>query len=434
MSARLKPAAALMALALLGACDTVKRIPAQVGELGSRVGGWFSFGGGDVSIADDPQVIVLPLVGTDWLGRPALAEEIARLLRTTTPNARAGTAPDGRSRTIEGQVEAIEEGDSVVWLEIAWTYRGRDRAPIAEHRQIAAMDRKLWDRASPSAVQMIASEIAPKAAALLRNESPRLIAARAAGSAPNGEAIGLGGEVASNQPAAAYAPPPPVGAPVRESPPPPSGAYAPFAQDPGAYVPTQPPPGAVAAPRPFPQPFPQAAPPPAPPPIPPVREIASAPVAPVQGSPLSSAWANPVILVKVVEGAPGDGNQALMLAIKQALRIRNFMVTEDPRQAVFLVDGRVEIAPPANGRQRAKVVWTVTTVSGGQVGRAIQENTIPAGSLNGAWGQVAAMVANAAADGVEELFGRPSTRRAQAVVPPPPLLPQVPGRAPPPPR
>jgi hypothetical protein len=445
------PFRALLVLALvgaLGACDTVKRIPSQVGELGARVGGWFSFGGSDgAAIADDPHVIVLPLSGTDWLGRPALAEEIARLLRATTPNARAGTAADGRTRTIEGQVETIEEGDSVVWLEIAWTYRGRDGAPIAEHRQIAAMDSKLWTRAAPAAVQMIASEIAPKAAALLRNESPRLIAARATGGAPNGEGIGLGGEVASNQPAAAYAPPPPVGAPVRESRPAPSGAYAPFAQDPGAYVPTQPTPGTMTAPTPFAQdPAAYSAPgtmrgrPSAPgaparesQPAPPARDIASAaPVAPVQGSPLSSAWANPIILVKMVEGAPGDGNQALMLAIKQALRVRNFMVTEDPRQAVFLIDGRVEIAPAANGRQRAKVVWTVTTVSGGQVGRAIQENTIPAGSLNGAWGQVATMVANAAADGVEELFGRPSTRRAQAIIPPTPPLPQVPGRAPPP--
>jgi len=75
----------------------------------------------------------------------------------------------------------------------------------------------------------------------------------------------------------------------------------------------------------------------------------------------------------------------------------------------------------------------VTTVSGGQVGRAVQENTIPAGTLNGAWGQVAVMVANAAADGVEELFGRPSTRKARNTLPPTPLLPVVPGRAPPPP-
>jgi len=417
MSGAPRVAAVLTLLALLGACDTVKRIPSQVGELGSRVGGWFSFGGGDTGIADDPHVIVLPLAGTDWLGRPALAEEIARLLRATTPNARAGTAPDGRSRTIEGQVETIEEGDSVVWLEIAWTYRGRDGAPIAEHRQIAAMDRKLWTRAAPSAVQMIASEIAPKAAALLRNESPRLVASRPANRREDG--FVLGGEIASNQP---------VAAPVDTRGDSLARPSAPARQEPPVYAP------AAAAAQAVPQPFPQAVPQAAPPPSPPVREIASAPVAPVQGSPLSSAWANPVILVKLVEGAPGDGNQALMLAIKQALRIRNFMVTEDPRQAVFLIEGRVEIAPPTNGRQRAKVIWTVTTVSGGQVGRAIQENTIPAGSLNGAWGQVAVMVANAAADGVEELFGRPSTRRAQAVVPPTPPLPQVPGRALPPPR
>ncbi|MSO84579.1 MAG: hypothetical protein EXR04_01315 [Rhodospirillales bacterium] len=358
----------------------------------------------ETGIAADPHVIVLPLAGTDWLGRPALAEEIARLLRATTPNARAGAAADGRARTLAGQVELVEEGDADVWLEIVWTYRGGDGRAISEHRQIAAMDRKLWDRAAPAAVQMIASEIAPKAAALLRNETPRLVAARVAPEgapannaglaggrrATNHDEIGPGGEVASNQPTAG------------------GGFFNERGLSPAV---SSPPPNAN---------------------IPPAREIAAAPVAPVQGSPLSSAWANPVILVKTVEGAPGDGNQALMLAIKQSLRVRDFMVTEDPRQEVFLIEGRVEIAPPANGRQRAKVVWTVTTVSGGQVGRAVQENAIPSGSLNGAWGQVATMVANAAADGVEELFGRPSSRRAQAVVPPTPPLPQVPGRAPPP--
>jgi hypothetical protein len=409
---------ALLVVALfgaLGACDTVRRIPSQVSELGSRVGGWFSFAGADDgAVADDPHVIVLPLAGTDWLGRPALAEEIARLLRATTPNARAGTAADGRARTLAGQVELIEEGDAIVWLEIAWTYRNKDGAAIAEHRQIAAMDRKLWDRAAPTAVQVIASEIAPKAAALLRNESPRLIAVR--GAAMSGGEPGLGREVASNRPVAPVsARPPPFGEPTRVA----SISDGPMAL-PAPGLPSPAETGFAKASPAYDRP------------APPAREIAAAPVAPVQGSPLSSAWANPVILVKTVDGAPGDGNQALMLAIKQALRVRNFMVTEDPRQAVFLIEGRVEIAPPASGRQRAKVVWTVTTVSGGQVGRAIQENTIPAGSLNGAWGQVAAMVANAAADGVEELFGRPSTRRAQAIVPPTPPLPQVPGRAPPP--
>jgi hypothetical protein len=336
---------ALFAVALaasLGACETVKRIPSQVGDLGARVGGWFSFGGADTAIADDPHVIVLPLTGTDWLGRPALAEEIARLLRATTPNARAGTSPDRQARTLEGQVETIEEGDAVVWFEIAWAYRGRDGAAIPEYRQIAAMDRKLWDRAAPAAVQMIASEIAPKAAALLRNESPRLVAAVSDGNAPRsaragppgapardetpgrragtgGGDLGFGGEVASNQPVAAAPPLPPARLPFESAaaPPPPPPPQA-------SYTPTAPP---TYPPAPSSQGWPA--------PPPPVREIASAPVAPVQGSPLSSAWANPVILVRLIEGAPGYGNQALMLAIKQALRVRNFMVTEDIRQAVF---------------------------------------------------------------------------------------------------
>ena len=434
----------LLALAFfgpLGGCETVKQIPSQVMDMGSRVGGWFSFGRGDeTAIAADPHLIVLPLAGTDWLGRPALAEEIARLLRTTTPNARAGAAADGRARTLAGQVELIEEGDAVVWIEIAWTYRASGGQTIAEYRQIAAMDRKLWDHAAPAAVQMVASEIAPRAAALLRNESPRLVAAR--GVAVSGNEYGPGGEVASNQPTAPRSASPPQRpnpeqarpapgpandvswpalGPAASAPPAPSrGQPQPLYQDPAAFAPPAP-----ASARPSREGMPTDMPPP-------VRQIAAAPVAPVQGSPLSTAWANPVILIKTVDGAPGDGNQALMLAIKQALRVRDFMVTEDPRQAVFLIEGRVEIAPPANGRQQAKVVWTISTVSGGQVGRAIQENTIPAGSLNGAWGQVATMVANAAADGVEELFGRPSTRRAQAVIPPTPPLPLVPGRAPPP--
>ncbi len=436
---------ALAAFGPLGGCETVKQIPSQVVDMGSRVGGWFSFGrGNETEIAADPHLIVLPLAGTDWLGRPALAEEIARLLRATTPNARAGSAADGRSRTLAGNVELIEEGDAVVWIEIAWTYRASGGQTIAEYRQIAAMDRKLWDRASPAAVQMVASEIAPKAAALLRNESPRLIAAR--GVAMSSNERRFGGEVASNQPAGGgfsnergLSPSAPRSAspPQRSIPEPPRPMPEP-ATDLAWPAPG---PTASAAPaslRSQPQPHyqdPATFAPPAPAqarPQLPTREIAAAPVAPVQGSPLSTAWANPVILIKTVDGAPGDGNQALMLAIKQALRVRDFMVTEDPRQAVFLIEGRVEIAPPANGRQQAKVVWTISTVSGGQVGRAIQENTIPAGSLNGAWGQVATMVANAAADGVEELFGRPSTRRAQAVVPPAPPLPLVPGRAPPP--
>ncbi len=387
-AARFAPALALVLL--LGGCDTVRELPSQVAafpsKVASQVGGWMSFGGDDAAqIAADANMLVLPLEGTDWPGRQALAEELARTLRAVSPNVRAAARADGRAQTLSGRVEAVETGSAVVWVDIRWLHHAGAGRLIAEHRQIAAMDRALWDKAAPAAVRLLASEVAPKVSAVLREGGTTVAASSENGPRP---AASAGMEVASNQPtAAASAAPPTV------------PAYAPASHTP----------------------------PPAP-----AREIAAAPIAPVQGSPLSTAWANPVILIRSVDGAPGDGNQALMLAIKQALRIRDFMVTEDPRQAVFQVEGRVDLAPPANGRQRVKLTWIVTTVSGGQVGRAIQENTIPAGSLNGVWGQVAMMVANAAADGVEELFGRPATRKAQMAVPATPPLPLVPGRAPPP--
>ena len=397
----LRPAPWVLAAALLlGGCDTVKQIPSQIaafpGDIASRVGDLFSSGdaGAALAAAGDVDLIVLPLSGTDWPGRRALAEDLVRILRASSPNVRTAERADGRSQTLSGQVETIDTTGAVAWIEIRWLHHRGDGRLIAEHRQIAAMDREIWDKSAPAAVRLLASEVAPKAAAVLREGQAPALMARATETGVGGAAeMPIGHEVASNQPTANPA------SASRLDP-----SVAPYGSSAQGGAPMLP-----------------------------AREIAAAPVAPVQGSPLSAAWTNPVIVVRSVDGAPGDGNQALILAIKQALRVRDFMVTEDPRQAVFQIDGKVEVAPPANGRQRTKVTWIVTTVSGGQVGRAIQENVIPAGSLNGAWGQVAAMVANAAADGVEELFGRPTTRKAQMAVPPTPPLPLVPGRALPPP-
>lgn len=36
-----------------------------------------------------------------------------------------------------------------------------------------------------------------------------------------------------------------------------------------------------------------------------------------------------------------------------------------------------------NGRQQARVVWVVNTLDGGELGKAIQENAVIAGSLDG---------------------------------------------------
>jgi hypothetical protein len=146
-------------------------------------------------------------------------------------------------------------------------------------------------------------------------------------------------------------------------------------------------------------------------------------------------WNNPSFLVRIVTGAPGDGNESLTSSIKAALRSNDMTVTEDPRQAAYEIRGRVVVGPAVNGRQQTRIVWRVNTIDGDEVGQAIQENTVIAGSLDGEWGRVAAIVSEAAVSGIAELFdGRGRRRNAAGSVafPDAPPLPQVPGRAPPP--
>ena len=147
-------------------------------------------------------------------------------------------------------------------------------------------------------------------------------------------------------------------------------------------------------------------------------------------------WKRPSFLVKVVRGAPGDGNTALLSSMKTAMRKSDLTVTEDPRQAGFVIEGNVELSAAINGHQQARIVWAVNTVDGDEVGKAVQENAIKAGSLNGTWGRVADIVSLAAIAGIQELFGieRKQTSRSRKIkFTGRADMPRVPGRALPPP-
>ncbi len=80
-------------------------------------------------------------------------------------------------------------------------------------------------------------------------------------------------------------------------------------------------------------------------------------------------------------------------------------VTEDPSQAGSVISGRVSMGSVVNGCQQAKIVWSVDTIGGQEVGQAAQENAVKAGSLKGSWGRIADIDSNAAAVGIQELFG-----------------------------
>lgn len=155
-------------------------------------------------------------------------------------------------------------------------------------------------------------------------------------------------------------------------------------------------------------------------------------------TPAPVMWGRPSFVVRGVDGAPGDGNAALAQAIRSSLRARDLTVTEDPRQAGYEILGSVLVAPAINGRQQTRITWLVNTIGGHEVGKAIQENAIAEGSLNRKWGRVAEIVANAAANGIVELFESSETkigrREKMPDFPEIPDLPRVPGRALPPPR
>ena len=147
-------------------------------------------------------------------------------------------------------------------------------------------------------------------------------------------------------------------------------------------------------------------------------------------------WGQPSFLIKPVRGAPGNGNEALTAALKSALRDRDLTISEDPRQAGFIIEGVVDAGDPVSGRQYIRISWQVNTVTGEEVGKAVQENTVVAGSLDGEWGQVAEAVSHAAVRGIQDLFGDADehlTSREPLPDFPDVQLPAVPGRAPPPP-
>ncbi|NQV82434.1 MAG: hypothetical protein HQ494_01325 [Rhodospirillales bacterium] len=110
---------------------------------------------------------------------------------------------------------------------------------------------------------------------------------------------------------------------------------------------------------------------------------------------LVGIWINPV------KNAPGDGNESLTAAVKVVIRGAGIPIAQDRRFAEFVLDSDVSVGPPDKNLQRVEIVWTVSTNDNRQIGRATQKNLVAAGTFSGAWGEVAAIVADAALEGIE---------------------------------
>lgn len=122
--------------------------------------------------------------------------------------------------------------------------------------------------------------------------------------------------------------------------------------------------------------------------------------------PVASGTSEPTLSLRPVTGAPGDGGNALTRAMDNALR-RARITLGDPRaEGGYVLAGTVKMSPPVAGQQQVKVNWSLLGTDGKEIGQINQENAVPAGSLDGAWGDIAYAVANAAAPGVLALIER----------------------------
>ena len=115
--------------------------------------------------------------------------------------------------------------------------------------------------------------------------------------------------------------------------------------------------------------------------------------------PSGSEPAGPLMALAPIDGAPGDGAQALSRALGAALRNRGIRVVPDDSDALS-VKGEISVRPLRPGVERVDLAWSVLAPDGEVLGTVTQSNEVPAGALEGRWGAMAEAAADGAADGV----------------------------------
>ena len=143
-----------------------------------------------------------------------------------------------------------------------------------------------------------------------------------------------------------------------------------------------------------------------------VGRTAAKPLAALIGgdeAPAAFAAAPAALLLVPVRGAPGDGDRSLARAMRLALEATDVGMTDHAAKATHFLRGTVSVTPPAAGRQRVRVVWTVTAAGGAQVARLTQESAVPEGGVDGPWNRLSAVIAAAVAADIEKALGRMQT-------------------------
>jgi hypothetical protein len=109
------------------------------------------------------------------------------------------------------------------------------------------------------------------------------------------------------------------------------------------------------------------------------------------------------VVLRPVEGAPGDGKISLTRAIRDILVRNNVTVVERDDPSALLALGTVRMQDRGTV-QLVQIEWRVLKPDGTAVGTVSQQNQIPAGMLDGPWGPIATQAASGSADGLIQLL------------------------------
>lgn len=116
----------------------------------------------------------------------------------------------------------------------------------------------------------------------------------------------------------------------------------------------------------------------------------------------------PKVTIAGVDGVAGAGPQAMARALEYHLKQAGLTVGDSLADDGAIVMGAIEIKPGAvrSGQQldNLKVSWTVLRPDGRELGVISQANDVPRSALQGAWGDLAFLIAEAATPGIVDLL------------------------------
>jgi hypothetical protein len=112
------------------------------------------------------------------------------------------------------------------------------------------------------------------------------------------------------------------------------------------------------------------------------------------------------VAVPNVIGAKGKGNSELTAGMRNVLKEAGWPVLAGRREDALLITGKVTLGSTGGTEQKVKLVWTVAAPDGKVLGEVVQENAVPAGSLDKGWGENAQYATEAAAEGIFKLIQR----------------------------